>query len=154
MLFRSQTLGRTNCIDTLCRVELGNLLHFAVHDLPSEQLTNKHVLSPPELVFALDLSKLNSPGITFWSILDNKLLLGCGALKELATTHGEIKSMRTSTRHGERGPGRALLRQIIEISKLRNYHLLILETGSLQALGAAQRLYTSLRFPSTDPFTN
>ena len=114
----SFTLGRTNSIDALYRIEVGDLFHFAVHDLPSKQLTNKHVLSPHELVLALDLSKLKYPDITFWSILDNELQLGCGALKELANTHGEIKSMQTSAMHSGHGTGRALLRQIIEIAKL------------------------------------
>ena len=61
-------------------------------------------LSPPEQVFALDLSKLKSPDITFWTVWENDQLLGCGALKELSAKHGEIKSMRTPAKL--RGPRR------------------------------------------------
>ena len=136
------------------RIEVDDLSRPAVHDLLSEHLTNMHELSPPEQVFALDLSKLKSPDITFWTVWDNELLLGCGALKELSPTHGEIKSMRTPAMHRGRGAGRAVLRQVIETAKLRNYHLLSLETGSHPAFGAAQSLYKSAGFLSTGPFAN
>ena len=70
------------------RIEVDDLSRSVVHDLLSEHLTNMHELSPPEQVFALDLSKLKSSDITFWTVWDSELLLGCGALKELSSTHG------------------------------------------------------------------
>lgn len=80
------------------QIEVDDLSRPAVHELLSEHLANMYELSPPEQVFALDLSKLKSPDITFWTVWDKDLLLGCGALKELTPTHGEIKSMRTPSK--------------------------------------------------------
>ena len=54
-----------------------------------------HALGPPESVHAFDADGLKSPDVTFWTVWDDGVLLGCGALKELDPTHGEVKSMRT-----------------------------------------------------------
>jgi putative acetyltransferase len=76
-----------------------------VFALLEEHLRNMHELSPPESVHALDVSKLKGPDITFWTVRDGNVLLGCGALKELDATHGEVKSMRTPAHHRRReGP--------------------------------------------------
>ena len=56
-----------------------------------EHLRDMRAVSPPESVHALDLDGLRQPGITFWTSWDGDLLVGCGALKELDSTHGEIK---------------------------------------------------------------
>ena len=66
-----------------------------VFALLDEHLRNMRELSPPESVHALDVTGLQSPEVTFWSIRTGGALLGCGALKELSATHGEVKSMRT-----------------------------------------------------------
>ncbi len=134
------------------RIEIDDLSRSVVHDLLSEHLRNMHELSPPEQVFALDLSKLKSPDITFWTVWDNELLLGCGALRELSATHGEIKSMRTPAGFRGRGAARAVLGRIIETARQRGYHLLSLETGSHAAFGAAQSLYRSAGFHISGPF--
>ena len=61
-------------------------------------------------------------------------LLGCGALKELTPTHGEIKSMRTAPDFLRRGVARALLEHVIAQAAARGLKQLSLETGS----GAAE----------------
>jgi len=61
-----------------------------------EHLKDMYELSPPESVHALDLDALRSPDITVWSAWEGDELLGCGALKELDSRSGEIKSMRTA----------------------------------------------------------
>ncbi len=134
------------------RIEVDDLSRSAVHALLNEHLKNMAELSPPEQVFALDLSKLKSPDITFWTIWHNDSLLGCGALKELSPDHGEIKSMRTPANLRGRGAGRAILDRIIETAKHRNYLLLSLETGSHPAFEAAQNLYKSANFRYSGPF--
>lgn len=136
------------------RIEVDDLSRAAVHDLLSEHLANMHELSPPEQVFALDLSKLKSPDITFWTAWDGELLLGCGALRELSPVHGEIKSMRTPAKLRRRGAGRALLGRIIEAATQRKYRLLSLETGSHPSFGAAQSLYKSVGFQCSGPFAD
>ena len=134
------------------RIEPDDLSRPAVHDLLQEHLDNMYELSPPEQVFALDLSKLRSPDITFWTVWEGEVLLGCGALKELSSAHGEIKSMRTPSRLRGRVAGRAVLVRIVETAKKRSYSLLSLETGSHPAFGAAQALYKSAGFEYSGPF--
>ncbi len=72
-------------------------------------------ISPPEGVHALDLEALRAPEITFWTVWDGAVLLGCGALKELDPAHGEIKSMRTAFAHRRRGVAAALLEHILNV---------------------------------------
>lgn len=133
-------------------VELDDLSRPAVHDLLREHLGNMHELSPPESVHALDLSALRGPGITFWTVWDGPALLGCGALKEIDATHGEVKSMRTPRALRRRGAGRAVLARIVEEAHARGYARLSLETGSQEAFAPAQRLYASFGFTPCGPF--
>jgi putative acetyltransferase len=134
------------------RIELDDLSRPAVHELLKEHLTNMYELSPPESVHALDLSKLKHPSITFWTVWDDAVLLGCGALKELDPLHGEVKSMRTPMALRRRGAGRAILTHIIDVAKSRAYKRLSLETGSMAAFIPAQKLYESFGFNYCGPF--
>ena len=109
-------------------------------------------LSPPEQVFALDLTKLRATDITFWTVWDEEDLIGCGALKELSPTHGEIKSMRTPAAARGRGAGRAILAHIISVARQREYRTLSLETGTHAAFAPAHNLYRSKGFAVSGPF--
>jgi putative acetyltransferase len=133
-------------------IELDDLTRPQVHALLREHLNNMHELSPPESVHALDLSRLRSPDVTFWTIWNDAELLGCGALKELTPTHGEVKSMRTPATLRRRGAGRALLNRIIETAIGRGYERLSLETGTGAAFEPAHRLYASAGFSACGPF--
>lgn len=134
------------------RIELDDLTHPQVHALLQEHLDHMHELSPPESVHALDLSRLRSPDITFWTLWQDDELLGCGALKELTPTHGEVKSMRTPATLRRRGAGRALLKHIVETAAGRGYERLSLETGTGPAFEPAHRLYESAGFVPCGPF--
>ena len=134
------------------RIEVDDLTRPEVHALLNEHLANMYELSPPESVHALDLDRLRTPDITFWSVWDGDRLIGCGALKELTPTHGEIKSMRTPKALRRRGAGRAVLEHIIETARRRGYETLSLETGSQPAFVAAQMLYRSFGFEVCGPF--
>jgi putative acetyltransferase len=134
------------------RIELDDLSRQEVHALLREHLDNMYELSPPESVHALDLSKLRSPDITFWTVWDESVLIGCGALKELAPTHGEVKSMRTPRSLRRRGAGRAVLAHIVAEARSRGYRRLSLETGSNEAFRPAQKLYESFGFTYCGPF--
>lgn len=135
-------------------------MHIAIDDpgapdvsaLLEEHLRDMHVHSPPESVHALDVSKLRHPDITFWTVREGALLLGCGALKQLDPVHGEIKSMRTPAARRRQGAGRAMLVHIIEVALGRGYESLSLETGSMDAFLPAQRLYQRHGFTYCDPF--
>jgi putative acetyltransferase len=135
-------------------IELDNLSRPEVHALLSEHLTNMYELSPPESVHALDLTKLRAPGITFWTVWDDALLLGCGALKELTPTHGEVKSMRTPQAMRRRGAGRVILAHIVAEARSRGYRRLSLETGSVDAFVPALKLYESFGFAHCGPFAD
>ena len=134
------------------RIELDDLSRPEIHALLSEHLRNMYALSPPESVHALDLGRLRSPEITFWTAWDGTLLIGCGALKELDARHGEIKSMRTPEALRRRGAGRAILNHIIGVARSRGYQRLSLETGSMEAFRPAQMLYASAGFTVCGPF--
>jgi len=136
-------------------------------DIRVDELKNKDVISllqehhedmlshsPPESVHALDLSALEAPNITFWSLwLDNKLA-GVGALKEIDKAHGEIKSMRTSTDHLRKGVAGKLLSYIINQANIRSYKRLSLETGTMDVFLPAQKLYQQFGFKECEPFGN
>jgi putative acetyltransferase len=134
------------------RIELDDLSRSQIHALLSEHLRNMYALSPPESVHALDLERLRSPEITFWTAWEGVELLGCGALKELDPLHGEIKSMRTPETLRRRGAGRAILNHIIGVARSRGYQRLSLETGSMEAFRPAQKLYESAGFIFCGPF--
>jgi len=134
------------------RIERDDLQRPEVLALLREHLTNMYELSPPESVHALDISGLQGPDITFWTVWDGSELLGCGALKELDATHGEVKSMRTPARQRRRGAGRAILTHIVAEARARGYKRLSLETGSLDAFKPAQKLYESFGFVYCGPF--
>lgn len=134
-------------------IEHDDLSRPAIHALLEEHLQSMRAWSPPESVHALDLDKLRQTGITFWSAWDEAgLLLGCGALKELDATHGELKSMRTPEAHRGRGAGRAILAHIISVATARGYERLSLETGATAPFAPAQRLYESAGFTRCGPF--
>jgi putative acetyltransferase len=123
-----------------------------VRKLLEEHLRNMYELSPPESVHALDVSKLQESDVTFWTVRDGSTLLGCGALKEINSEHGEIKSMRTPLSLRRRGAGRAVLTHIIAVARERGYKRLSLETGSMEAFAPAQLLYESFGFRYCEPF--
>ena len=133
-------------------IELDDLTRPEIAELLKEHLASMFMHSPPQSVHALPIEGLRSPEITFWSIWENGELLGCGALKELDPTHGEIKSMRTASRHLRKGVARALLDHIIVEAKRRGYRRLSLETGSMAAFEPARRLYAAFGFNHCPPF--
>jgi putative acetyltransferase len=122
--------------------------------LLEEHLRNMYELSPPESVHALAVNALKGPEITFWTVRDGDLLLGCGALKELDSTHGEIKSMRTPDSLRRRGAGQAVLAHMINVARERGYKRLSLETGSMASFAPAQHLYESFGFVPCPPFAD
>ena len=134
------------------RIVAGGLDAPEVAALLAEHLRDMHAQSPPESVHALPLEHLRANDITFWTAWSGNTLLGCGALKELDATHGEVKSMRTAQAHRRSGVGRALLQHIMRVAVQRSYHRLSLETGSQPAFDAARRLYESFGFTCCPPF--
>ncbi|GHC23388.1 putative N-acetyltransferase YsnE [Kushneria pakistanensis] len=108
--------------------------------------------SPEESCHALDIEALRGAGITFWSVWEGNTIAGCGALKALDETHGEIKLMRTADTHLRRGVAAKLLEHIIKEARSRGYERLSLETGTPAAFAPAQRLYERFGFETCPPF--
>jgi putative acetyltransferase len=138
--------------DRVLRIERDDLSRAEVRALLSEHLESMHSLSPPESVHALGLEALKSPDVTFWTVWDGDVLMGCGALKELDAAHGEVKSMRTPAKLRRRGAGRAVLTHILAEARARGYTRLSLETGSMAEFKPAQKLYSSFGFSYCGPF--
>jgi putative acetyltransferase len=122
-------------------------------------LLRRHVTSAraetaPGSAHALDLIKLKSPEITFWSIWDEQTLLGIGALKRLANDHGEVKSMHVAESMRRTGAGSAMLRHIIATAKARGMARLSLETGAWEYFHPAREFYKSHGFQECPPFAD
>jgi putative acetyltransferase len=101
---------------------------------------------------ALDLSGLRAPEVTFWSAWEGDELLGIGALKQLDTQHGEVKSMHTAEAARGRGVASALLREIMAAARRRGMRRLSLETGSWPYFLPARVLYAGHGFVECGPF--
>ena len=117
-----------------------------------EHLDGMKTHSPPQSIHALDLAALRAPDITFWTAWDEQALLGCAALKQLTSDHGEIKSMRTAREHLGQGVASALLQHMMDESRKRSYVRLSLETGSGPAFEPAHALYRKFGFAYCGPF--
>lgn len=133
-------------------IKVGKLRHEEVISLLQEHHEDMLSHSPPESVHALDLTALEQPEITFWSLWINENLAGIGALKELDKKHGEIKSMRTSRKFLRKGIARKMLEHIIKQAIIRSYKKLRLETGTMNSFIPAQKLYQEFDFDVCEPF--
>lgn len=139
---------------TALEIRTDDLSGDEVRALLAEHLRSMHEISPPESVHALDLEGLRRPEITFWTAWSASELMGCGALKQITATHGEIKSMRTAAAHRRQGVARALLEHIVAEALRRAYHRLSLETGAQPEFGPARALYESFGFTYCPPFAD
>jgi putative acetyltransferase len=122
--------------------------------LIKEHLHNMSLDTPPESVHALGLDELKKPEITFWTVWEQDELLGCGALKELDSEHGEIKSMRTVISRRKQGIARKMLEHILAEAQRRGYRRLSLETGSMDSFAPARNLYAGMGFQACSPFAD
>lgn len=125
-----------------------------IRELLEEHLANMRSLSPPESTHALPIEGLRQPDVTFWTVWEEDELLGCGALKEIDAEHGEIKSMRTVSRHLRKGVAKAMLDHIVAEAERRGYRRLSLETGSMAAFEPARLLYARAGFIYCEPFAD
>jgi putative acetyltransferase len=136
------------------RVVVDDLAGPDVAALLSDHLDAMHSNTPAGSVHALDLSSLRAPDVTFWSAWLGSDLAGCGALKELDATRGEVKSMRTAPAHLRRGVAVAVLTEIVETARSRGYVELLLETGHGGPFDAAHGLYARFGFVPCGPFAD
>jgi putative acetyltransferase len=110
---------RANSLEGILQIRVDDLSGPEIAELLRAHLATMAMHSPPESIHALDLDALRAPGITFWTVWDGVELLGCGALKEIDSLHGEIKSMHTAARHRGRGVARRMVEHIVRTARER-----------------------------------
>lgn len=130
-------------IDDLTGAEIIDLLEYHLEDFRK---------NTPGFVHALDIKALQKPEITFWSAWEDHELLGCGALKELDSTHAELKSMRTAPDHLRKGIAGKLLKHILKEAQQRGYQRISLETS--YTFAPAIQLYKNFKFIPCEPFAD
>lgn len=135
-------------------VRAGDFTNPKVLALLREHLTGMQTTSPPGSVYALDVERLQSKDIAFYSVWDRdeEELISIGALKEIDAATGEVKSMRTTQVHLRRGAAAFLLEFFITKARQRGYQRLCLETGSGPAFEPALALYRRYGFENCEPF--
>ena len=133
-------------VDDLSGPEIAAFLADHVQEMRS--------VSPPESKHALDLDALRIPEITFWSVSDAGLIVGCGALKRLDAVHAELKSMRTAPAVKRSGIASRLLAHILAEAVAMGFERISLETGSAPFFEPARRLYEKFGFQYCQPFSN
>lgn len=117
-----------------------------VLNLLRAHLAGMHENSPPGSVYALDLSGLKAPGVSFYAGWDGAALVVMGALKTIDAETAEIKSMRTHTDHLRRGFAALMLTHLVSEAKARGHRRVSLETGSGAAFEPAITLYRRYGF--------
>jgi putative acetyltransferase len=138
----------------MMRIVLGDFSDPRVVDLLHIHLNSARAETAPGSAHALNVTGLQSPDISFWTIWEDETLLGFGALKWLSADHGEVKSMHTAQAMRGKGVGSAMLRHIIATARARGMSRLSLETGSWEYVRPARELYRGHGFVECPPFAD
>jgi|SRR3954467_10335005 len=125
-----------------------------VQALLERHLSFAYAESPRQHVHALPPDRLADAHVTMLGARRGGQLLGVGALKELDTAHGELKSMHTAVEARGQGVARALLSHLLSLAASRGYDRVSLETGSTDAFVPARELYASFGFERCAPFAS
>ena len=134
------------------RIVADDLAGEAIARLIAFHLSEMRRWSPPDQVHAMPHERLAQPDVAFFSAWQGKELAGCGALKQLAPDHGELKSMRVAPAFLRRGVGEAILLHLMGEANRRGYNRLSLETGKPEPFHAAQALYAKHGFTECAKF--
>ncbi|MGX9416206.1 GNAT family N-acetyltransferase [Vibrio sp. WJH972] len=135
-------------------IKIDDLSGGEVITLLEEHLADMYATSPPESVHALNVNELKSPDITFFSGWVNGELQGCVAIKQLNSTHVELKSMRTSSLARQSGVATKLLVHTLDAAASRGYRKVSLETGTQDFFLPARKLYEKFNFQYCEPFSH
>ena len=95
----------------------GNFDNPEVNNLLLNHFKELKSVSPEGSAHVLDIPGLMDSSIKFWSIWENNFLVGCGAIKFLSPTHGEIKSIRVANDFRKKGYGEKILKHLIDRAK-------------------------------------
>ena len=121
------------------------------------ELLNKHFIelrsvSPEGSTHVLDIEGLKDQNIKFWSLWEDSLLMGCGALKFLNKEHGEFKSIRVEDRFRKKDNGIKILKHLIFEAKKLNIKRISVETGTGDFFAPARKLFNKCGFKLCKPF--
>ncbi len=121
------------------------------------ELLNKHFIelrsvSPEGSAHVLDIEGLKDQNIKFWSLWEDSLLMGCGALKFLNKEHGEFKSIRVEDRFRKKDNGIKILKHLIFEAKKLNIKRISVETGTGDFFIPARKLFNRCGFKLCKPF--
>ena len=124
----------------------GNFNNTEVDELLKKHFIELRSVSPADSCHVLDIDGLKNPSIKFWSLWENNLLIGCGALKFLEDGHGELKSIRIAESFRKKGYGIKVIQHLILEAKKLNIQRLSLETGAGSFFLPARKLFEKCGF--------
>ena len=107
----------------------GNFDNSEVNKLLIKHFIELRAASPEGSAHVLDIDGLKDTSIKFWSLWNNEMLLGCGALKFLDNNHGEFKSIRVHDTFRKKGHGKEVINHRITEARKLNVKQLSVETG-------------------------
>ena len=132
----------------------GNFDNPEVHELLTKHFIELRAASPEGSAHVLDIPGLKTPSIKFWSLWQNDMLMGCGALKFLDKEHGEFKSIRIHDNFRRAGNGINVVNHLIKEAKKLNITRLSIETGAGDFFKPARILFKKCGFETCKPFAH
>lgn len=134
------------------RITPGDFSDPRVTALLTLHYTENRAVTPAGSAHVLNLSAMQTPEISFFTIWEGETLMGMGALKRIGGGAGEVKSMRTINEAKRRGYASAILTHLIAEAKATGLDRLYLETGSFDYFRPARELYARHGFVECGPF--
>ena len=132
----------------------GNFKNSEVLELLNKHFIELRSVSPDGSAHVLDIEGLKDQNIKFWSLWEDNLLMGCGALKFLNKEHGEFKSIRVEDRFRKKNNGIKILKHLIFEAKKLNIKRISVETGTGDFFTPARKLFNKCGFKLCKPFAH
>ena len=132
----------------------GNFDDDEVNELLTKHFVELRAASPEGSAHVLDIPGLKVPSIKFWSLWNEKKLIGCGALKFLDNHHGEFKSIRVHDNFRKQGQGIKVINHLINEAKKLKIKRLSIETGAGDFFIPARKLFLKTGFTECEPFAH
>ena len=132
----------------------GNFDNPEVHELLTKHFVELRAASPEGSAHVLDILGLKDKSIKFWSLWQDEMLMGCGALKFLEKDHGEFKSIRIHDNFRRKGNGINVINHLINEAKKLDITKLSIETGAGDFFIPARKLFKKTGFKECEPFAH
>jgi putative acetyltransferase len=132
----------------------GNFDNPEVNELLIKHFIELKAVSPEGSAHVLDIPGLKVQSIKFWSLWQDSMLMGCGALKFLDKQHGEFKSIRIHDNFRKQGNGINVINHLINEAKTLDIKRLSIETGASDFFKPAKKLFKQCGFEPCEPFAH